>query len=258
MADRPVQHVESHRSAQDKGAEIEFFGSFAESSGYDVFDAESKMRIIEECMKMLSTVRKIEAGALFMDMGCGSGVFTDILKRKGVNVIGLDLSLRILQCGKSNYGHDYINGDVEFLPVLDSSLDFILFSGMLHHLPDKNLCAEEAFRVLRPGGVFVAFDPNRMNPFMWLYRDISSPLHSHKGVTCNERPVSAEEVTEVFERHGFKVKIDYLSGLHYKAIASSFLRPLLPVYNFLDGMVFCSETLRKRRSFIITLGQKPL
>ncbi|MCX6985756.1 MAG: hypothetical protein NT118_13560, partial [Lentisphaerae bacterium] len=103
----------------------------------------------------------------------------------------------------------------------------------------------------------VAFDPNRQNPFMWLYRDISSPLHSQKGVTRNERPISASEVEKIFGGHGFRMKIDYLSGLHYKAIASSLLRPLLPLYNFLDAVIFSFNFMRKRRSFIITVGQKP-
>ncbi len=150
-----------------------------------------------------------------------------------------------------------VNGDVEALPLAGSSVDYILFSGMLHHLPDKRLCASEAFRVLRPGGAFVAFDPNRRNPFMWLYRDISSPLHSQKGVTKNERPVSAEEIREAFSGCGFEVEIGYLSGLHYKSIASSFLRPLLPLYNFLDAAIFGADFMRKRRSFIITVGRKP-
>ena len=46
--------------------------------------------------------------------------------------------------------------------------------------------------MLRPGGRFVAFDPNRMNPFMCLYRDRSSPFYSPVGVTENERPVLAK------------------------------------------------------------------
>ncbi len=244
------------KSLQDKKAEIDFFDGFAGPEGYDVFDAESKERLISECLKILSTIRKPEEGSLFADMGCGSGVFTGILKKRGFSVIGLDLSFRILRCGYQGQVHDLINGDVEFLPIQDSSLDFILFSGMLHHLPDKNLCAKEAFRVLKPGGAFVAFDPNKSNPFMWLYRDISSPLHSQKGVTRNECPVSAEEVAEVFEKHGFKVKLGYLSGLHYKAIASSFLRPLLPLYNLLDGLIFSTDFMSRRRSFLITVGMK--
>ena len=92
---------------------------------------------------------------------------------------------------------------------------------------------------------------------MWLYRDKTSPLHSDKGVTSNECPISAAEVEKIFGRHGFRIKIDYLSGLHFQAIASSFLRPLLPLYNFLDAVIFGFKFMRKRRSFIITVGQKP-
>jgi ubiquinone/menaquinone biosynthesis C-methylase UbiE len=242
---------------QDKKAEIEFFNNFSGPQGYDVFDEESKNRLVSECLKVLSSVKMPESGALFADLGCGSGVFTNILERKGFSVIGLDLSHKILVAGKKSHDFEFVNGDVEFLPLKDSCIDFILFSGMLHHLPDKKLCAGEAFRVLKPGGAFVAFDPNKLNPFMWLYRDISSPLHSQTGVTKNECPISAAEVEKVFGRHGFKMKIDYLSGLHYKAIASSLLRPLLPLYNFLDAVIFSFKLMRKRRSFIITVGQKP-
>ncbi len=252
-----AEYMVGLKSLQDKKAEIDFFDSFTGPQGYDVFDEESKNRLVSECLKVLSSVKSLESGALFADMGCGSGVFTYILKQKGFRVLGIDLSHKILESGMQKCDLNFINGDVEFLPLQTSSVDFIMFSGMLHHLPDKDLCASEAFRVLKPGGAFVAFDPNKQNPFMWLYRDISSPLHSQKGVTKNECPISALEVEEVFCKYGFRMKIDYLSGLHYKAIASSLLRPLLPLYNFLDAVIFSFKFMRKRRSFIITVGQKP-
>ncbi len=57
--------------------------------------------------------------------------------------------------------------------------------------------------MLRPGGRFVAFDPNRMNPFMWLYRDRASPFYSSVGVTENERPVLAERGSGDLPGRGF-------------------------------------------------------
>jgi 2-polyprenyl-3-methyl-5-hydroxy-6-metoxy-1,4-benzoquinol methylase len=77
-------------SVQDKQAEIEFFNGFSGPRGYDVFDEESKNRIVSECLAVLSSVKKPESGAVFADLGCGSGVFTNILKNKGFRVIGLD------------------------------------------------------------------------------------------------------------------------------------------------------------------------
>jgi hypothetical protein len=111
--------------------------------------------------------------------------------------------------------------------------------------------------VLRPGGKFMAFDPNRMNPFMWLYRDRSSPFYSSVGVTENERPVLARDVAAVFERAGFRVSSHYLSGLAYRYVASSRARLLLPVYNFIDATIFGLRVMEPLRPFVLTVGEKP-
>jgi SAM-dependent methyltransferase len=126
----------------------------------------------------------------------------------------------------------------------------------VHHLPDPALCAAEVSRVLRAGGKFVAFDPNRMNPFMYLYRDRSSPLYSSVGVTENERPVLARQIARVFENAGFTVGTDYLSDLRYRYLASTKLRWLLPAYNAMDRMLFAPDFMKPFRSFVLTYGVK--
>lgn len=242
---------------QNKQAEIAFFDQYS-GGGYDVFDAESKNRIVGECLRILATAKELRPGMLFADFGCGSGVFTGMLAQHGFQTIGIDLSHKLLAAGKAQRPSlAMVAGDVELLPLASASLDLILFSGILHHLPDQARCAAEAFRVLKPGGAFVAFDPNRLNPFMWIYRDKSSPLHSTKGVSVNETPINPGKVAKIFVANGFSVKIDYLSGLHYRMIASSFMRPLLPVYNWLDEVIFTMKLLRRHRAFVITVGTKP-
>ena len=87
------------------------------------------------------------------DLGCGSGVFTDLLRRQGCDAVGLDISPKLDRAGAAKYpGVDFLEGDVEHLPFPDASLDGVLLSGIVHHLPDPARCAAEAFRVLRPGG----------------------------------------------------------------------------------------------------------
>ena len=111
--------------------------------------------------------------------------------------------------------------------------------------------------MFKSGGSFVAFDPNRMNPFMYLYRDRSSPLYSPVGVTENERPVLAHEVAAVFRKLGFTVGTDYISDLNYRYLASSRLRWLLPAYNALDRILFAPNFMKPLRSFVLTFGRKP-
>jgi ubiquinone/menaquinone biosynthesis C-methylase UbiE len=240
--------------AQDKQKEIAFFDGHAAADAYDVFTPESSNRLIETCMRLTG----LKPGARVADLGCGSGVFTDLLDRQGYDAIGLDISPKLIALGKVKYPKvEFLEGDVEHLPFPSSSLDGILLSGLVHHLPDPMLCAAEVFRVLKPGGTFVAFDPNRMNPFMYLYRDRSSPFYSPVGVTENERPVLAHQIAAVFGKSGFKVGTDYLSDLRYRYLASAKLRWLLPAYNAVDRALFAPNFMKPFRSFVLTYGVKP-
>jgi ubiquinone/menaquinone biosynthesis C-methylase UbiE len=241
-------------SAQDKQKEIAFFDGHAAADTYDVFTPESNVRLITTCMRLA----RARPGARIADLGCGSGVFTDLLRSLGYNAVGLDISPKLIALGRAKYPDvEFMEGDVEELPFPDASLDGVLLSGLLHHLPDPARCAGEVFRVLKPGGAFVAFDPNRMNPFMYLYRDRSSPLYSSVGVTENERPVLARQIAAVFRRSGFEVGTDYISDLSYRYLASSKLRWMLPAYNALDRMLFAPDFMKPLRSFVLTYGEKP-
>ena len=240
--------------AQDKRKEIAFFDGHAAMDSYDVFTPETNVRLIETCARLAG----FKPGMRVADLGCGSGVFSDLLREQGYDVVGLDISPKLIALAREKYPKvEFFEGDVEQLPFPDGSLDGILLSGLVHHLPDPVRCASEVFRVLKPGGSFVAFDPNRMNPFMYLYRDRSSPLYSPLGVTENERPVLAHEIAAVFRKLGFAVGTDYISDLNYRYLASSRLRWLLPAYNALDRILFAPSFMKPLRSFVLTFGRKP-
>jgi SAM-dependent methyltransferase len=248
-----LSQIPSQNPGQDKRKEIAFFDSHAAADAYDVFEPESNARLVEAIVRLGG----FAPGARVADLGCGSGVFTELLRRQGCDCIGLDLSPRLIEIGRRSYpGVEFIEGDVEHLPFPDASLDGVLLSGLVHHLPNPAPCATEVFRVLRPGGRFVAFDPNRMNPFMWAYRDRSSPFYSPVGVTPNERPVLAKEVAAAFGAAGFAVRTEYLSNLRYRYVASSRVRWLLPIYNAIDGALFAPGFMAPYRSFVLTSGEK--
>jgi ubiquinone/menaquinone biosynthesis C-methylase UbiE len=238
---------------QDKQKEKKFFDAHAVEATYDVFTPQSNERLIDAIVRLGA----FGQGSRLADLGCGSGVFTNLLQQRGFRVVGLDISPKMTEIGRRSFPNvEFLEGDVESLPFPSASFDGVLLSGIIHHLPDPKRCAAEIFRVLRPGGRFVAFDPNRMNPFMWLYRDRSSPFYSAVGVTENERPILASVVAEVFCAAGFEVKTEYLSNLRYRYIASSRARWLLPIYNAIDGVLFLPNFMRPFRSFVLTIGEK--
>jgi ubiquinone/menaquinone biosynthesis C-methylase UbiE len=239
---------------QDKQEEIAFFDGHAAADDYNVFAPEASARLVDAFVELSG----LKPGARVVDLGCGSGTFTALLARKGYDCVGLDISAKLIAVGRGKYpGIEFVEGDIERLPFPDASFDGVLLSGVVHHFPDPSRCAAEAARVLRPQGRFVAFDPNRLNPFMWLYRDRASPFYSPLGVTANERPVIAREVAAVFERAGFVASSHYLSGLAYRYVASPRARLLLPIYNFIDAAVFGLRFMERLRPFVLTAGVKP-
>lgn len=242
-------------SGQDKQKEIDFFDGVARSeSEYNVFEQAANIRIIDRFAELTG----LGAGARVADLGCGSGVFTDELDRRGYAAEGVDISPRLIEVAREKYPRCAFHvGDVEALPFEDAAFDGILLSGLVHHFPDPSPCAREVARVLRPGGAFMAFDPNRMNPFMYLYRDRSSPLYSPIGVTENERPVLAGAVRGVFEAAGLESRSAYLHGLAYRYVESERAQGFLPIYNALDKYLFGPGFMAPLRPFVLTHGRKP-
>ena len=241
-------------SAQDKSKEIAFFDAHADSDEYDVFTPETNEKLIAAFIRLSGLPR----GARVADLGCGSGVFTALLRHNGFDSVGVDISPKLLALGRRKHPVlELIEGDVENLPFESESFDGVLLSGLVHHFPDPRRLAREVMRILKSGGRFVAFDPNRMNPFMWLYRERTSPFYSPSGVTENERPVLAWEVADIFRNEGFRVQSDFLGGLTYRYVASRRTRVLLPLYNFIDNVVFNLAIMKAYRPFVLTNGVKP-
>lgn len=238
---------------QDKNKEIAFFDAHAASDEYDVFAPQANEKLIDAFVRLSG----LGADARVADLGCGSGVFTELLRRRGYSAVGIDISPKLVAVGRAKYpGLELLEGDAENLPFAAGSLDGVLLSGLVHHFPDPRRLAAEVSRVLKPGGRFVAFDPNRTNPFMWLYRDRSSPFYSSVEVTENERPVLAHQVRSIFSNEGFQVQTDYIAGLAYRYVASSRTRMLLPIYNFIDNVVFNLAIMKPLRPFVLTSGVK--
>jgi len=239
---------------QDKLREVAFFEQYAGSEEeYNAFTDKSNERLLDACIQLAG----FRPGTRIADLGCGSGIFTSLLKARGFSPVGVDLSPGLIARARGAYPDiEFLEGDVEALPFEDESFDGVLLSVIVHHLPDPSCCAREVRRILKANAAFAAFDPNRLNPFMYLYRDRSSPFYSSKGVTENERPVLPSEVRRVFDQAGFDVSFDYLSALHYRYVASPAARLILPAYNFADSLLSWFRPLRPFYAFVLTKGIK--
>ena len=89
-----------------------------------------------------------------VDLGSGTGFFTEILATRYHQVIGLDISSQMLSFAKQNRNNaiSWLEADAYKLPFADSSLDGILRI----YAPCK---AEELARVINENGVVITVTP---------------------------------------------------------------------------------------------------
>ena len=100
------------------------------------------------------------APARVLDLGCGAGRTTIALARLGYQVVGIDLSERLLEeARRVAPGIDVRNMDAADLQFPDAAFDAALFSfnglDCLYPLAQRLQCLREVRRVLKPGAPFV-------------------------------------------------------------------------------------------------------
>ena len=103
----------------------------------------------------------LKPGMQVLDLGCGTGTLTILVKQSapGVDVTGLDgdpevLDIARAKAAKAGLQIAWDAGMAFDLPYPDGKFDRVLASLVFHHLtrPDKQRAFYEAYRVLRPWG----------------------------------------------------------------------------------------------------------
>jgi len=90
-----------------------------------------------------------------LDVGCGSSIILQSLN----DAIGLDVQLNKLRYMR-RYGVPLVQGSVMALPVRTASVDCVVCSQVIEHIPDEPAIFDELTRVLRPGGLLILGTPD--------------------------------------------------------------------------------------------------
>lgn len=119
----------------------------------------------EKVREAALTAAGVQPGQTAADVGAGTGFLTEGLLSKGLKVIAVDQSERMLQVMKEKFRRfdtvDYRVGESVALPIPDGTVDYVFANMYLHHVESPEEAIREMARVLRPGGQLVITDLDR-------------------------------------------------------------------------------------------------
>ena len=128
-------------------------------AGYDE-DGDANRRFLSD-EPMLALLGEV-TGRNIVDVGSGNGYLCRKLAKAGASMTGVELSDRFLEIAKTyeaqeSHGISYYHGSVSkmgFLPT--AQFDKAVSNYVLMDVLDYETAIQEVFRLLRPGGLFVA------------------------------------------------------------------------------------------------------
>ncbi|NQY63838.1 MAG: malonyl-ACP O-methyltransferase BioC [Alteromonadaceae bacterium] len=92
-----------------------------------------------------------------LDLGSGTGFFTNILASQYKHVIGLDMSRLMIDYAEENRVKDihWLQADAFKMPLQDASLDLVYSNLVIQWCDPLDKALKEILRVLKPGGLFI-------------------------------------------------------------------------------------------------------
>jgi SAM-dependent methyltransferase len=123
--------------------------------------------------RLISAAAGLRSGMRALEIGCGTGLFTEYFARSGAQIVALDISEELLAGARQRHLPEtvtFVCSPFEALSA-DEPFDAVIGSSVLHHL-DIESALGHIHRLLKPGGVMSFAEPNMLNPQIMIQKNI--------------------------------------------------------------------------------------
>jgi 2-polyprenyl-3-methyl-5-hydroxy-6-metoxy-1,4-benzoquinol methylase len=123
---------------------------------------------------LISEGAQLRTGVNALEIGCGTGLFTEAFAASGAGIVAVDISVELLEIAKTR---GLSARQVTFVAkpfeecAVDGPFDAVVGSSVLHHL-DVDIALERILALLKPGGILSFAEPNYLNPQVFLERTL--------------------------------------------------------------------------------------
>ena len=164
------------------------------------------------------------AGQRVIDIGCGGGILTESMARKGATVTGIDLSEKALKVADLHSLESGVQVRYELIAAEDMAAreagqyDVVTCMEMLEHVPDPGAIVRAAATLVKPGGQ-VFFSTLNRNPKAYLYAVIGAEYLLRmlpKGTHDYDKFITPAELSQFTRSAGLDVQ--GLKGLGYNPL----------------------------------------
>lgn len=211
--------------------------------------------------ELIATAARLSPASIVLEIGCGTGLFTEKFAASGARIVAVDISPDLLRKARERRLPAtcvrFLERRVEDLEVSDAGFadwtrdgfDAVIGSSVLHHL-DLGDALGSFRRMLKPGGLLAFAEPNLLNPQVFLERNVRS-LFPY--VSDDEWAIVRWPMQRQLRRAGFDgVRITPFDWLH-----PSTPKPLISLVATLGRVVEQLPVAREFAGSVLITAQRP-
>ena len=121
---------------------------------------------------------------LLLDVGTGRGRYAIELTKRGLDVVGMDISRKMLETAmigrEKESKYHLVQAEALRFPFKDNTFDNVLFVRSLKYVKNYFSVLDEASRVLRCNGKLVLYDVGNIYTLNYLYHKVLQPYYKNK------------------------------------------------------------------------------